>query len=145
METLKDVKNILRQGDYMCKIDLKDAYYHVPLHPHSRKFIRFRWKGKLYEGLCLMFGLGPAPRKFTKLLKVVVSMLRKLNVRLVIYIDDIILIGSTIEELVQSRDTTLFILQALGFTINWRNSVLDPSQLLEFLGVLIGSIKRRKC
>ena len=92
-----------------------------------------------------MFGLGPAPRKFTKLLKVVVSMLRKLNVRLVIYIDDIILIGSTIEELVQSRDTTLFILQALGFTINWRNSVLDPSQLLEFLGVLIGSIKRRKC
>ena len=69
METLKDLKDILREGDYMCKIDLKDAYS-IPLDKGSQKYVRFPWQGNLYEFQCLMFGLGPAPRVFTKLLKV---------------------------------------------------------------------------
>ena len=30
MEGLKDVKNLLKRGDWMCKMDLKDAYFSVP-------------------------------------------------------------------------------------------------------------------
>ena len=65
MEGLKDVKFLLQKGDWMCKLDLKDAYFSVPLGTRSRKLVRFRWKEKLYEFLCLAFGLGPAPRIFT--------------------------------------------------------------------------------
>ena len=36
MEGLKDVKFLLRKGDWMCKIDLKDAYFSVPLSAQSR-------------------------------------------------------------------------------------------------------------
>ena len=68
MEGLKDVKFLLRKRDWMCKIDLKDAYFSVPMSTQSRKWVRFNWKGKLYEFLCLVFGLGPAPRIFTKLI-----------------------------------------------------------------------------
>ena len=32
-----------------------------------KKYVRFLWSGSLYEFLCLCFGLGPAPRIFTKL------------------------------------------------------------------------------
>lgn len=59
----------------MCKIDLKGAYFNVPLNPQSRHLIRFLWKGNLYKFLCLCFGLGPAPRIFTKLLKDPISVL----------------------------------------------------------------------
>ena len=31
METLKDVKDILKEKDFMIKIDLKDAYFAIPL------------------------------------------------------------------------------------------------------------------
>ena len=31
MEGLKDVKYLLKRGDWMCKLDLKDAYFSVPL------------------------------------------------------------------------------------------------------------------
>ena len=31
MEGLKDVRYLLKKGDWMCKIDLKDAYFSVPL------------------------------------------------------------------------------------------------------------------
>jgi len=32
METLKDVKDTLREGDFMVKLDLNDAYLSIPLH-----------------------------------------------------------------------------------------------------------------
>ena len=42
----------------MCKLDLKDAYFSVPVGQNSRKFVRILWKGTLYEFVCLCFGLG---------------------------------------------------------------------------------------
>ena len=41
-----------------------------PIDQNSRKFVRFQLKRTLYEFICLCFGLGPAPRVFTKLLKI---------------------------------------------------------------------------
>lgn len=45
--------------DYFCKIDLKDAYFGIPLAQKSQKYVRFFWKEKLYEFVCLCFGLSP--------------------------------------------------------------------------------------
>ena len=81
MEGLQNLKYMLQS--YMCKLDLKDAYFSVPLEKISRKFVRFRWSGNLYEFLCLCFGLGPAPRIFTKLLKVSMTILRKINIKII--------------------------------------------------------------
>ena len=66
MEGLFLLKEILQKNDYMGKIDLKDAYFAVPLLSSSQKYIRLKWKGNLYQFLCLCFGLSSAPRVFTK-------------------------------------------------------------------------------
>ena len=84
MERLNLLKDLLREKDFMCKIDLKDAYLCVPFHPEHRKYIRFKWQGQLYEFLCLCFGLGPAPRVFTKLLKIPVAVLKMINIRIIV-------------------------------------------------------------
>ena len=55
MESLFLLKEMLLLGDFMCKIDLKDAYFVVPLSKNSQKYVRFQWKGLLYECLCLCF------------------------------------------------------------------------------------------
>ena len=91
MEGLQNLKYMLQKGDYMCKLDLKDAYFSVPLEKNSRQFVRFCWSGNLYEFLYLCYGLGPAPRIFTKLLKVPMTMLRKINIKIIIYLDDMLL------------------------------------------------------
>ena len=118
MEGLQNLKYMLQKGDYMCKLDLQDAYFSFPLEKNSRQFVRFRWSGNSYEFLCLCFGLGPAARIFTKLLKVPMTILRRLNIKIIIYLDDMLLIGHSLEKIFIDRDTIIFLLQHLGFVIN---------------------------
>ena len=51
-----------------------------------------------------------------------------------------LLTGHSLEEIVMSRDTVIFLLQHLGFFINWKKSVLTPVQEIEFLGLTINSV-----
>jgi len=139
MENLSLLKELIQKGDFMIKIDLKDAYFSVPLNKDSQKYVRFQWKGKIYQFLCLCFGLGPAPRVFTKLLKVPIALMRRLKVRLIIYLDDCLILASTLGEAEVARDTLIFILEHLGFQINFRKSVLQPKHLIQFLGIEIDS------
>ena len=88
----------------------------------------------------MMFGLGPAPRIFTKLMKIPISMLRKLKIRLIIYMDDMLIMACSLEEISWARDTTLHLLEALGFVINYKKSILTPCQSIEFLGMIVDSI-----
>ena len=88
---------------------------------------------------CLCFGLGPAPRIFIKLLKIPVLVLRRLNIPLIIYLDDM-LIGHTIRETLMARDTVIFFLQQLGFVLNLKKSLLGPTQRIEFLWVTVDSL-----
>ena len=137
MEGLHCLWNILKKGDYICKLELTDAYFSISLNTASRKFVRFLWSGKFYEFLDLCFGLAPAVRIFTKLLKIPISMLRRLNILIIIYLDDMLLISRTIEETLMARDTVIFLLQLLGFVLNLKKSVLTPTQRIDFLGVTV--------
>ena len=71
------------------KLDLKDAYLSVAIHPQSQKYLRFLWQKKAYQFRALPFGLNIAPSVFTRLMKPVAGFLRKRGTRLVLYLDDI--------------------------------------------------------
>ena len=84
------LRELLREGYCMCKLDMKDAYFSVLLHQSSRKYVRFSWsKRNLYDFLYLYFGWGPAPIIFKKLLKIPMSILRRIIIQIVIYINNI--------------------------------------------------------
>ena len=68
MFTTNSVLSSVRKGDYAFKIDLHDAYFHVPIHPSSRKYLRFAFENKVYQFQVLPFGLNTAPQVFTRLL-----------------------------------------------------------------------------
>ena len=58
LEDFRVARRLVTKGCYFGSVDIKDAYYHVPIWPGHCIFLRFIWKGKLYEFLCLPFGLG---------------------------------------------------------------------------------------
>ena len=95
MEDLNAVADLLRPGDFMCKLDLKFAYFSVPLHRRSQKFIRVHFQGRTYQFTCLPFGLTSAPRIFTKILKPVTGILRKMGIWIIVYLDDMLIMNST--------------------------------------------------
>lgn len=67
----------------------------------------------------LPFGLASPSRIFTKLIKPEEEdLLQRLGVKLIIYLYDIPILSRSKEKLVQSRNTTLFLLKMLGFMIN---------------------------
>jgi len=135
------LKDLLRKGDYMIKTDLKNAYLTVPIWQNHQKYLQFLWRDLLLEFACLPFGLASTPRVFTKLLKPVLSILRQRGIRLIAYLDDILLMAPSFDPVDQHAALTLNLLKGLGFTVNYQKSILVPSQLLEFLGSLVNSIK----
>lgn len=141
MEGFQVVKNIMIKRDFMCKIDLKDAYFCIPIHQTHRKYLRFTWGGQLLQYTSLPFGLAAGPRLFTKVMKPIIAFLRRLGIRLVIYLDDILLLNQTKEGLMKDRDSLIWLLHNLGWLINWKKSVLEPTQTIEFLGLKVDSVE----
>ena len=92
MEDLKTVADLQRLGDFMCKLDLKDAYFTIPLHARSQKFTRLQFKGKTYQFTCLPFGLTSAPRICTEVLKPIAGILGKMGTWIIVYLDDMLII-----------------------------------------------------
>ena len=139
MENLSFLKTLLLPGDYMTNIDLKDAYLSVAVHENSQKFLSFIWEEKCYQFKALPFGLCSAPRTFTKLLKPVAAFLRKKGIRVLIYLDDFLLLAQTKEEATRNTQMLVALLQSLGFTVNLKKSSLTPTQMITFLGFNIDS------
>ena len=105
LETIQSVLLSVRQGDWMASIDLKEAYLQVPVHPTSRRFLRFM----LRDTVCQF----KAP---------VSAILHSMGIRMRRYLDDWLVLSASRESLLR---------------------VLHPSQVVQYLGVIIDSTSFR--
>ena len=134
METQGSVRSAIRSQEWTVSIDIRDAYLHVPMHQAVRKYLRFV-VNKVYQFTCLPFGLATSPREFTMLLRPVVSLLRQQGVKLHVYLDDWLIRADTPEQAQLHAQTTIRVLQFLGWIINFEKSDLTPSQDFQFIGM----------
>ena len=124
----------------MASVDLKDAYYSVPIASEDRTFLKFEWEGNYYQYTCLPNGLACAPRLFTKILEPIYADLHSVGHVSKGHIDDSFLVGYTRSACEQNIQDTVECFDSLGFVIHPEKSVLIPTQELEFLGFLLNSI-----
>ncbi|ROL51349.1 Transposon Ty3-G Gag-Pol polyprotein [Anabarilius grahami] len=136
MLTLKQIIPQIRSEDWFVAIDLKDAYFHVSIHPSHRKFLRFAFGGEAYQYRVLPFGLSLSPRTFTKCVDAALAPLRLQGIRVLNYIDDWLILAQTERLAVQHRDVVLSHMKRLGLRLNAKKSVLVPSQVANYLGVI---------
>ena len=62
METPESIRTSLIPGERVSSIDLSEAYLHIPIHPNSRKYLRFCYKSQVFQFTSLPFGLAQPPR-----------------------------------------------------------------------------------
>ena len=137
METIHSVLLSVRQGDWMASIDLKEAYLQVPVHPESRPFLRFVTNGQVYQFTALCFGLSTAPQVFSRVMAPVSAILHSWGIRMRRYLDDWLVQSSSRESLLQDLHVVLTLCRELGIVINLEQSNLVPSQVVQYLGVVI--------
>ena len=140
MESLVNIRSLLKQGGFMIKIDLQDAYMSVLVAPKSRSrcLLVFIFDGKIFRFKVIPFSLNSAPRIFTKLFKPILILLRSQGMLLIIYLDDILPIAPTADLCLAQGKFLMKLLQDLGFLVN--KSVLTPTQRIIFLGFLTDSV-----
>ena len=81
----------------------------------GRKFIRIP---------LLMFWPGFSP---SYLLKVPIALLRRINVGMIIFLDDILVMAKTLKDIFQAKERLIFLLQNLGFAKNIKKLQLGVS------------------
>ena len=85
-ETLKMLQRMARRGDWMISFDLADGYHHVPVAEDHRRYMTFALPPapgspagtppRYFRCAALPFGWTASPRIFTKVMRVMVRMLR---------------------------------------------------------------------
>ena len=141
---LTHLTSTLQHPVWFCKIDLRDAYFHVPIHPAFRPYLAFRWGRGVYHFCAMPFGLTVAPAAFTRLMALPLRALRSEGVPCLVYLDDWIIWGPSPEACRQSTLTTLSRLRAFGFVINEAKSEIVPCANIVWLGVEWDGISGRR-
>ena len=125
----------VEKGDYAFKIDLQDAYFHVPIHPSSRKYLRFAFENRVYQFQVLPFGLNTAPQVFTRLGHTVSANLHRQGVLVIPYLDDWLVHHPDRQVLLLHQAQLLNTLDLVDFILNRKKSELDLTQDLQFLRI----------
>ena len=99
-----DVRRVVREGSHFAKYDIRDGFFHVPVHPASRNrmLIRHPVTGRLMRCTRLPFGYVDSPRCACAVSEEMARLLRKrlsrdgvVGVHVLAYVDDYLIIGDT--------------------------------------------------
>ena len=129
METPESIRSSLIPGEWVSLIDLLDAYLHIPIHPISRKYLRFFHRSQVFQFTSLLFGLATAPQVFKMIVKEVKLMALTKGLRLHQYLDDWLLRSLSQEEAQGNTKALVDLTQSLGWIRNQEKSELKPAQV----------------
>ncbi|CAJ0934768.1 unnamed protein product [Ranitomeya imitator] len=146
MESVKSAIKLLFHNCFMVVLDLKDAYYHVPIHATHQRFLRvaISLAGTVehFQYRALPFGVAVAPRVFTKIMVEVMAHLHEQNILIIPYLDDLLIVGRSEVHCKEQLGKVMAALHNLGWIINLKKSRLQPSTSQQFLGLTVDSAQQ---
>ena len=145
-QTFDDAVKLLTPGCYLAKVDLKNAFRSVKVHPSNRDALGLKWvfagdkEATYLIDTCMPFGARRAPSIFHRISQSIKRMMRRRGFDcIVVYLDDFLVVAKTLEECSKIQAILIDLLRKLGFQINWKK-VEGPATCLTFLGVEIDTV-----
>ena len=137
MESTNTIRKLLKIDHYCVKLDLSDAFLHVPLHNSFKKYMRFFHRGKAYQFKTICFGANFSPYIFSYLINIVMRFFHKCNIEIAAYLDDMYSQHPVPATLKHQIFFVAKVLSYLGWTVNFDKSITDPQQLMDYIGLHI--------
>ncbi|RNA32856.1 PHD finger 21A [Brachionus plicatilis] len=116
------------------KLDFKQAFFNVELHPKSKFVTTFGYGGKFYVFNRMPFGLSIAPYVKQMLLNAVLTFIRKYTRYTYGHLDDLLIAHRDQAKLQVLVDVLRAKLRQAGWVLNTKKSQLNPVKRLVFLG-----------
>lgn len=129
----------LKDTKYITSIDLKDAFWQVPLSPESKEKTAFAVPGKpsaLYHFKVMPFGLCNAPQRMMLLMDEVIPPEHKSNV--FVYLDDLLIVSTNLEHHFQLLRMVASRLKYANLAINIEKSKFCYKELI-YLGFIVAN------
>ena len=143
METPESIRTSLIPGEWVSSIDLSDTYVHIPIHPNSRKYLRFCYKSQVFQFTSLPFALATAPQVFTMIVKEVKLMALSRGLRVHQYLDNWLIRSQSQEEAQANTQAVVDLTQSLGWIINQETSELKPTHEYHLDSALVKPTQER--
>lgn len=125
----------LRNSKFFSTIDLRHGYWQIPMAPESKPFTAFTVPGRgLFQWCVMPFGLHSAPATFQRALDTVIS--PELDSFAFAYLDDIVVLGRTLEEHLKNLRVVFDHLIAANLSINKEKCSFARKQI-RYLGHVI--------
>ena len=135
MKTQRDITTALHAGNWAVRIDLTDAYFHVPTHLKSRHLLRFALQMedrlRVFQFRALPFGLTSAPRDFTMVILPVAKFVHLHG----LHLDDWILKHQGRSSLIQEIAWLRAVICKVGLVANEEKSQFVLTQRFVHIGV----------
>ena len=136
-EDVSVLPQIMGTNDRAVTIDLRDGFYHFPIHPAYRTYLGFQYGGRWYVWCRLPFGWSGSPFYFHKCIRVIIEYLRSVHqMSVMAFVDDFLLTGSQ-SDIVGKLQILLDTLSQLGLAVNREKSSLSPSDTVTYLGFVV--------
>ena len=119
---------------FFAKIDLKSAFWQIELHPDSRKFTVFYFRGKLYRFKRLVMGLKPAQAELNNALQPLFAHIPDTH----IIHDDLIIASKDKKSYKEAVKMVLEVAEERGLTFNPDKCVFGKSEI-KFWGLIISA------
>ena len=127
----------LGPGCGLLKMDLKDAYRVVPIHPDDHHLLGIAWEGSVYIDRALPFGLRSAPKIFTAVADAMAWALYSNGVEYVLhYLDDFLFVIPKLQEASEVRRIAEDTFRDLGVPVA-AHKTEGPALQVSFLGFLL--------
>lgn len=132
---IDDLIDSLSGKKYFSKLDLKNGFYHIRMADDSIKYTAFATLFGQYEFLRMPFGLKVAPSRFIRYISQVLVRLI-IEEKVVVYMDDILVISKTIEEHIAILRELFQLLVVHRLEVRIDKCIFLQKQV-EFIGYLI--------
>ncbi len=140
MLTTAQILEATEPNEWFTTIDLKDAYFHVPIHPDHKKFLRFAFQSQAYQFEVLPFGLSLSPRVFTRVVSAALCPLQMAGIKILPYLDDWLICAPSRHQVLEDTERVINHIRELGFCMNHEKSNVEPRQQTLFLGLVLNSL-----